>query len=135
MLIEMCKRGLRLGHDVNQNNLLVSYHSMNLPPVSAFPLLAALTSLSIFPVRAADNLPDLGEVSQASFSPQLERKVGEAIMRDIRVDRDFLNDAEVSDYINRIGYRLAAASPNNRQDFEFFVVRDDTLNSFDMPCV
>lgn len=106
---------------------------MKLPPVSTIPLLATLTSLCIFPVRAADNLPDLGEVSQASFSPQLERKVGEAIMRDIRADRDFLNDAEVSDYINRIGYRLAAASPNNRQDFEFFVVRDDTLNAFALP--
>lgn len=106
---------------------------MKLTPSQLFPLLGAFTLLSAVPAPAADNLPDLGEVSQASFSPQLERQVGEAIVRDIRLDRDFLNDAEVSDYINRIGYRLTAASPGNRQDFEFFVVRDDTLNAFALP--
>ena len=101
--------------------------------LAALPFLSALASWYAFPALAADNLPDLGEVSQASFSPQLERKVGEAIMRDIRVDRDYLDDAEISDYVNRIGHRLAAASPNNRQDFDFFVVRDDTLNAFALP--
>lgn len=95
--------------------------------------LSALTALSFFPALAAENLPDLGEASQASFSPQLERKVGEAIMRDIRANRDYLDDPEITDYLNGLGYRLAAASPNNRQDFEFFVVRDDTLNAFALP--
>ena len=95
--------------------------------------LGALAALSLFPALAAENLPDLGEASQASFSPQLERKVGETIMRDIRADRDYLDDPEIVDYLNGLGYRLAAASPNDRQDFEFFVVRDDTLNAFALP--
>ena len=85
------------------------------------------------PTRAANNLPDLGEASQAVFSPQLERKIGEAIMRDIRTDRAYLDDPEVADYLNGLGYRLAAASPNNRQDFEFFAVSDSTLNAFALP--
>ena len=93
-----------------------------------------LLALSVRPVWAADNnLPDLGESSQTVFTPQLERKVGEAIMRDIRSDPAFLADPEVSGYLNSLGYRLAAASTNNRQDFEFFVVRDNTLNAFALP--
>lgn len=54
-------------------------------------------------------------------------------MRDIRSDPSFLADSEVTGYLNNLGYRLAAASPNNRQDFEFFVVRDNTLNAFALP--
>jgi predicted Zn-dependent protease len=95
--------------------------------------LCSLAVLLAFPAFAANNLPDLGEVSQASFSPQLERKVGETIMRDIRADRDFLDDSEVTDYLNGVGHRLAAASTSNHQDFEFFVVRDPTLNAFALP--
>jgi len=100
-----------------------------------FCVLAALNiSLGISPVMAVDNnLPDLGESSQTIFTPQIERKVGEAIMRDIRSDPAFLDDPEITGYLNDLGYRLAAASPNNRQDFTFFAVRDNTLNAFALP--
>jgi len=99
-------------------------------------LCALASALGVFcalPATAATNLPDLGEASQSVFSPQLERKIGEAIMRDIRADRAYLDDPEVADYLNSVGYRLAAASPNNRQDFEFFAVQDNTLNAFALP--
>ena len=99
---------------------------MKLLPVCVLALLAAVPA-------AADNLPDLGDVSQASFSPQTERKVGEAIMRDVRADRAYLEEPEVTDYLNSLGYKLAASSPNNRQDFEFFLISDPTLNAFALP--
>ena len=93
-----------------------------------------LAVLGISPAWAVDNnLPDLGESSQTVFTPQIERKVGEAIMRDIRSDPAFLDDPEITGYLNNLGYRLAAASPNNRQDFTFFAVRDNTLNAFALP--
>ena len=86
------------------------------------------------PVWAAENnLPDLGEASQTVFTPQIERKVGQEIMRDMRAEPSFLDDPEVTGYLNNLGYRLAAASPNNRQEFEFFVVRDNTLTAFALP--
>ena len=89
--------------------------------------------LSLSPVLAADNLPDLGEASQSVFSAQTERKVGEAIIRDIRQDPAYLDDPEISDYLNNLGYRLASHSDNNRQDFEFFMLKDSTLNAFALP--
>lgn len=94
-------------------------------------LLAALQCVS--PVHAADNLPDLGEVSQSVFSAQTERKVGEAIMREVRLDRAYYDDPEVTDYLNSLGWRLAAHSGAGGQDFEFFLMRDDTLNAFALP--
>lgn len=98
-----------------------------------FCRLIALTLLLVLPQALADGLPDLGEASQAAFSPQTERRLGEAIMAQIRRDRSLLDDAELTEYLNSLGYRLVAASPDNRQDFEFFVIRDNSVNAFALP--
>jgi predicted Zn-dependent protease len=96
---------------------------------------AILAFLAILaPGVLAEGLPDLGESAQSDLSPQMERRIGESIMRDIRLhDPSYLDDPEIAGYINQLGGRLAAASPESRQDFEFFVVRDSTLNAFAMP--
>ncbi len=55
-------------------------------------------------------------------------------MRQIRWrDMAYLDDAEVEGYLNRLGRRLVAASANPQQDFDFFVVKDGTLNAFALP--
>lgn len=81
----------------------------------------------------AQGLPDLGDVAQAGFTPMQERRLGEAIMREIRADRDYYDDAEATDYINRLGNRLASRSTESRQDFEFFLMRDTQINAFALP--
>ena len=95
--------------------------------------LVLLITLLTLPGVLADGLPDLGEASQSGFSPQTERRIGEAIMVDIRHDRSLVDDTELTDYLNNLGYRLVASSAENRQDFEFFVLRDNTLNAFALP--
>ncbi|MDP2879838.1 MAG: M48 family metalloprotease [Sulfuricella sp.] len=95
--------------------------------------LALLIPLLTMPGVLADGLPDLGEASQSGFSPQTERRIGEAIMADVRHDRSLVDDSELTDYLNNLGYRLVASSAENRQDFEFFVLRDSTLNAFALP--
>lgn len=89
--------------------------------------------LCFAPTTQADNLPDLGEASQAAFSPQQERRIGEEIMQEVRASRNYLNDAELTEYLNELGYRLVAGSPDNRRDFEFFLLEDATLNAFALP--
>jgi len=90
----------------------------------------------IAPVRA-QNLPDLGGSERAELSPLMERRLGEQIMRDLRRDRDFLDDAPLSEYLNNFGAALVAASPEVRGeaafDYYFFGVRDPSLNAFAMP--
>lgn len=86
------------------------------------------------PAVLAEGLPDLGEISQGDFSPVVERRVGEAIMLDIRLhEPTYLDDPEIRGYLNRLGSRLVAQSLEARQDFEFFALRDATLNAFAMP--
>jgi len=79
-------------------------------------------------------LPDLGGGGDAGLSPQLERRIGESIMRDIRFrEPNYLDDAEIADYIGNLGARLAQNSAGARQDFEFFAIRDHTINAFALP--
>jgi predicted Zn-dependent protease len=91
--------------------------------------------LSGFALNAsAHALPDLGDVVGVDdLSPAQERQLGEEIMREIRRDPAWLDDPEVEEYINRLGQRLVAASPEPGRAFEFFMVRDTMLNAFALP--
>jgi predicted Zn-dependent protease len=81
----------------------------------------------------ADDLPDLGESARAEFSPQLERKIGERILNEIRLrEPSYVDDPEISDYLNRLGSRLVAASASPAADCYFFLIRDNTVNAFAM---
>ena len=81
----------------------------------------------------AQNLPDLGETAQADLSPQQERRIGEQIMREIRRDPDYIDDPEITAYVQSVGQRLVAVSVDARQVFTFFVVRDKMINAFALP--
>lgn len=81
----------------------------------------------------ADGLPDLGDVSQEVVSPQMERQIGEQGMFQIRADRSYLDDPEVYDYLNALGGKLVANSPEPGQPFEFFAINDSAINAFAMP--
>ncbi|MEN6586164.1 MAG: M48 family metalloprotease [Sulfuricella sp.] len=97
-------------------------------------LIYLLLALGVFLPRVlADGLPDLGDASQAVLSPQQERRIGESVMSDIRSSSELLDDAEVTDYLNSLGARLVANSEDPARSFEFFVVKDATLNAFALP--
>ena len=103
-------------------------------PWSCAPLLFAASLLAFPPAVPAQGLPDLGDAGQVLLSPQMERRIGESIMRDIRQrDPAFVDDPELTEYLNALGTRLVANSQEVRQEFEFFLIRDKTLNAFAMP--
>ena len=81
----------------------------------------------------ADGLPDLGDESQGSLSPQQERQIGEQSMFEIRADKSYLDDAEVNAYLNQIGYQLVSNSNEPWQEFNFFALNDSTINAFALP--
>lgn len=79
-------------------------------------------------------LPDLGGTADASLPPQVERRIGEELMREIRYrDPDYVDDAEVTEYLNLLGGRLVAVAPDVRQAFDFFAIRDGSINAFALP--
>ncbi len=107
------------------------------PALRALAAAVALTLAvppSVAPVRAQPiELPTLGETAVDDLSPSNERRLGEAIMRQIQRDPAYLSDPDTVDYLNTLGYRLVAASPARHMDFTFFAVRDGTMNAFALP--
>ncbi|WP_422964269.1 M48 family metalloprotease [Undibacterium sp. TJN25] len=85
----------------------------------------------------AQNLPTLGDTEREELSPLMERKLGEEIMQSVRTDPDYLDDAPVLEYLNKLGNSLLATRPEARGEtlynFEFFAVRDPVLNAFALP--
>jgi predicted Zn-dependent protease len=90
--------------------------------------------LVFLPAAVAEGLPELGDAAQLALTPLMERRVGESIMRDIRMhDPSFDEDPETTAYLDVLGNRLVSNSTDARQDFEFFLVKDSTLNAFALP--
>jgi predicted Zn-dependent protease len=89
--------------------------------------------LALVPRALAEGLPDLGDASQASFTALEEKRLGDEVMREIRADRAFYDDAEATDYINALGTRLASRGADTRQPLEFFLMNERSINAFALP--
>ncbi len=80
----------------------------------------------------AHTLPRLGAADGGELSLVRERRIGEAIMRELRKSAAVLDDAQATDYLAQLGARLAAAvAPDT--PFTFFLVADPSLNAFALP--
>jgi len=100
--------------------------------VKPLNLVFALILLAI-PAALGQRLPDLGDVSQSDLSPLQERRLGDSIMREIRADHSYSDDPEITDYLNSLGNKLVAASPDARREFNFFLILDPQVNAFALP--
>jgi len=92
-----------------------------------------LLLLAAVPNVLAEGLPDLGEASQASFSALEERRLGDEIMREVRADRNYYDDAEATDYVAALGNRLVLRGSDSRQELQFFLMQDRQINAFALP--
>jgi len=78
-------------------------------------------------------LPDLGDVSQAALSPLQERQIGRQSLLQIRASKEYLDDAEINDYLNQLGAKLVESSSEPSLGFEFFAIDDYAVNAFALP--
>ena len=102
--------------------------------MKSFFRLMCLMAVIVLPPAIAQGLPDLGESAQSDLTPLAEKRVGETIMRDIRLrEPTYMDDPELNGYLNRLGGRLVAQAAEARQEFEFFALKDSTLNAFALP--
>lgn len=101
---------------------------MNLRPI-ALGLLAATLSLGL----AASDLPDLGDSSLANLPPHEEKRIADMTARELRRSGEVLDDVEVSDYLNQLGYKLVSASNENRTQFRFFPLLSPSINAWAVP--
>jgi len=92
----------------------------------------AVLCMSTATVKAID-LPDIGTSADQVFSPLEELALGEAFVRQLRQRVTLLDDIEIENYLNALGYRLASYSDNPSQSFSFFAIHDDSINAFAVP--
>ena len=87
-------------------------------------LISFFCYLSVF----ANELTDLGDSSQLIISAKEEQAIARAILKEVAVSPEIVQDIEVIDYLRNLGDRLVAYSPNKRQQFNFFVVNERKKN-------
>jgi beta-barrel assembly-enhancing protease len=79
------------------------------------------------------NLPRLGDPSSSDLSPSSERRIGEAIVRQMISQGEILEDWELRDYLARLAAPLLATDAARGFSFEFFPIRDISINAFALP--
>lgn len=82
---------------------------------------------------AGNDLPDIGTPADATITRSDEYQIGLMIVRGLRDQGQILEDPEVNDYIQSLGSRIAAQAQSGGQRFQFFVVRDPSINAFALP--
>jgi len=82
---------------------------------------------------AAIELPSIGDPSGSIISPDQERHLGEAFMRNVRRQLKVIDDPLVNEYIQSLGYQLVSNSNDQTRNYTFFVVQDSSVNAFAAP--
>lgn len=82
---------------------------------------------------SGQDLPDFGDSAGSVISPEQERRLGEAFVRKLRSEAKIVDDAELEDYVQSLGLKLAWQADNQANPFAFFVVDSPVLNAFAVP--
>ncbi len=95
-------------------------------------LLAVASAGAAVPPSSLD-LPYIGEPADNTLSPMQEKQLGARIVGQLYRGGYILEDAELSDYISTIGWKLAASSASRPPELTFFIVNDSRINAFALP--
>lgn len=101
--------------------------------LSIYCLLALLAGGLAGSSYADVELPTIGQPSSTALSPAEEEALGGEIVSQLRSFHYFLEDPELTDYLGRVGRRLASHSGQQPSDFHFYIVRDRQVNAFALP--
>ncbi len=102
-------------------------------PIQLLVFLAGLSAVPAMAETTTLDLPSIGDSTGSIFSPEYERRLGQAFLNHVRKQADIIEDPEIETYVHSVGYRLVANSDNNTQAFTFFVINDPLINAFAAP--
>jgi len=91
------------------------------------------TAGSVAVVHADSDLPDIGNPAGVILSKDDEFQIGMMIVRQLRDQNQVVEDPESTEYIESVGGRLAAQTPDGNKHFDYFVVDDSAINAFALP--
>jgi len=94
-----------------------------------------LLSLNVYAAEPAPDLglPDFGDASASAISPLQEQRMGADFMRALRSSVKIIEDPEITEYIQSLGYRLLAHADPQPYPYTFFIVADTSINAFAGP--
>jgi predicted Zn-dependent protease len=99
-------------------------------------LLSALWLLLPHPVFAQsvqEQLPEMGTAAQSTLSLEDEYRIGRMVMRNLRESGVLLEDPEIGEYLQSLGLRISSLAHDGNRSFNFFLVRDPSINAFALP--
>lgn len=79
------------------------------------------------------NLPDLGTPSDSSLSPIKEKEIRDSIVNQIYQYNLVMTDPIIADYIEQLGFKLAAHSEDPSAPFDFYMVNENIVNASTYP--
>lgn len=82
---------------------------------------------------AGSDLPDMGSPTETLISHSDEFRLGAMVARELRDQNALIEDPEVSEYLQTVGQRLASQSADGGRDFQFFVIKETSINAFAVP--
>lgn len=111
------------------------HHKVNPLKTRLLPVCLSLLIATPTPPAYAGNvdLPSIGDSSGSVISPEQERRLGEAFMRMVRQRMKVIDDPQINEYLQGLGYQLVANSDDQTDNFTFFIVQDSTINAFAAP--
>jgi len=95
--------------------------------------LTAVMALIILTVPSVYAQRTILEPGFNMFSVAQDVELGEELSKDAEDQLPMLNNAQVDDYLNRLGKKLAMYAPGAEYPYQFKCVNDDTINAFALP--
>ncbi len=99
----------------------------------AVALAVTLAAPPLTAQSAYDDLPDIGSPADTLLTRSNAERIGRSVLMQMRQAEQVVEDPEVDEYINTIGYQLAGHAHEGNHSFRFFVVNDDAVNAFALP--
>jgi beta-barrel assembly-enhancing protease len=104
--------------------------------LSQFVYILILSTMSLTALAHDElelGLPDLGNSASAVLSPAQERELGRSVVKELQAASALSQDVIVTEYLQYVGYRLLATHGGEQPQYQFFAVRDKTINAFALP--
>jgi len=83
--------------------------------------------------NVVEDLPDIGTPANTTLTTDDEYQIGAMIVRGLRDAGQILEDPELTEYVQTLGSRLVSQAQGGQQRFQFFLVKDSSINAFALP--
>lgn len=78
-------------------------------------------------------LPDIGASSSLALSASMEEKIARSVIQQLRESHGLVEDMELKQYLEKLGYSIVEQTEDSLQPFHFFLVNSNQVNAFATP--